>query len=148
MARTTVRDADCTSCGGAFQTDQPHRRKCYACAPPRVRGLDNLSQLPFQAVPDLPEDKDPPEFRPGRIEKMTVKRLADLGQLETPDGALLERMARDLDGNEVSGAARTSMSKQLSAALAEIEAKAPKEKDLVDTWADRARKRRERAIGE
>jgi len=147
MTRGTVRDAVCSGCGAEFQTDQPHRKKCYDCAPARVHGLTSLSQLPFQASPDLPDDPEPAPFRAGRIEKTTVKKLTELGQLDTPDGALLERMARDLDGNDITGAARTSMSKQLSLALAEIEAKVPKKKDVVDNWAERARKMRERAIG-
>lgn len=142
MTRGTVRDATCPECGNDFQTDQPHRRKCYGCNPARVR---DVTTLPFVGSDGIPSRADH-EFVPGRIEKTTVKKLQELGQLDTPDGALLERMARDLDSANVVGAARTSMSKQLSVALAEIEAKIPAKKDVVDTWADRARRMRERAM--
>lgn len=132
----------CETCTKPFETDVGNRRNCYRCSPQRLKVAGAPEPAPAPYIP--PSEPQQPRSA-GRVEKATLAELEALGWLETVDGALAALLARDLDGDELPGAQRTSMSKQLSAMMAEIRAQAPAEPDALDGIKDRIREKRERA---
>lgn len=132
----------CGRCSRPFETDATNRRNCYVCSPQRLKTAgDPIPQEPRYVPPEAPERPRPA----GRLERATLAELEKLEQADTVEGVLAVLLAHDLDGADVPGAQRTSMSKQLSMMMADIRALAPKEPDRLDDYQERIRKLREQA---
>lgn len=82
----------------------------------------------------------PHEPRPaGAIEKAITSELEVLEWLESVEGQLAVALARELDGVEITGASRTSMTKQLTSMIVAIRESAPSEPDEIDEAQTRVR---------
>jgi hypothetical protein len=137
-----LRKLKCGRCPRYFETDATNRRNCYVCSPQRLKTAGDPIPVEPRYIPPAPPERSPGT---GRLERATLAELERLEQAETIEGVLAILLARDLDGADVPGAQRTSMSKQLSAMMADIRALAPKEPDALDDYQARIRKLREEA---
>lgn len=129
-------------CGRLFSTSQANRKRCYSCSPARLRDVSERDPELTAASDAVPV---PVASRFGKITAATMAELERLGWEDSVEGALAESLARDLDGDGLPGAQRTSMSKQLTAMMESIRAVVPKAPDAVDSWQDRLRQKREQA---
>jgi hypothetical protein len=68
----------------------------------------------------------------GAIETAVRDELDTLDWLKTVEGMVALALARELDTGDITGAARTSMSKQLTNMMEGIRASAPGEPDELD----------------
>lgn len=158
MASHKIYTRNCGKCDREFQTDQGNRRNCFICAPARIvsdtkgrvtsiRPPEYVNQQPAHSVYEFPPQNrpvDPPpmphEPRPaGAIEKAITSELEVLEWLESVEGQLAVALARELDGVEITGASRTSMTKQLTSMIVAIRESAPSEPDEIDEAQTRVR---------
>ena len=129
----------CTVCKDPFDTDQPTRINCERCSPPRRKvPRETVIPLPVNRPPDYvppaaqtPKTSAEPE-KFGELEERIRTRLEEMALLEDWRAELALGLARDLDRPGVTGAPRTSMTKQLFTLMMEFEGKIPPKADDLD----------------
>lgn len=113
-------------CGTKFSRPLGSRRiYCEKCSPPRAR---------LAAVADAPASDD----SPGAIEAQALVRLEVAGRVDTIEGQLLLRMAREADSGRATSAQLGSLAeKLLRVADVALEGAKPVERDALDELAER-----------
>ena len=125
----------CPGCKRRFRPAKGTRRLwCTDCKPSRTLAADEAA--PVVLGPGSPG------WIPGPIESRALADLTAVDRLDTVEGQLTIRLAREIDGGRLTGAALASLGKQLleSKRQATAGTRAP-ERDAIDELADaRARK--------
>lgn len=127
------------SCGAQFITEQMNRAKCYTCSPARIKPK-NQPQAPRGGAPTADTVFDVPLSPPagaeeqpkGELETRIRQTLEKMNLLDNWKAELVLGLARDLDRPGVTGAPRTSMTKQLFSLMDEFEGRIPPEADAID----------------
>ena len=129
MADSRVYRRQCRKCRTTFETTAGQRIKCYDCSPAQGRGSEVI-----RIRPDVPEpvktsaDEEPT----GELESRIRDQLDTMGLLESWRAELALGLARDLDRPGVTGAPRTSMTKQLYGLMMDFEGETPPKDDALD----------------
>lgn len=133
-----VHQRKCVRCRDSFETTSGKRVKCFECSPAVGTGSQVIRLPGFTPKPAEPEsvprtsaDSEPDEPK-GELEVRIRKTLEDMGLSDNWKAELVLGLARDLDRPGVTGAPRTSMTKQLFSLMDEFEGRRPPEADDID----------------
>lgn len=154
----TLPDRSCEECGTAFTPSRRDQRFCKAYCrvkanrrPTKVgrakqegkSGAGSAEVVELKAAPAPPQDVD------GGLAAQVRSSLTDAGALATVAGMAALTLARQIEKGQDSGSAVASMTKQLSALMAEARAEsAPSQRDAADDVMARAAAKIMRLVGE
>jgi hypothetical protein len=120
-------------CGEVFITEQMNRAKCYTCSPARIKPKNQADTLPRGGFdPEAPAPAGADDGPKGELEDRIRKTLEAMELSDNWKAELVLGLARDLDRPGVTGAPRTSMTKQLFAIMDELEGRRPPKADAID----------------
>lgn len=150
LAKTVApKPIPCKNCGRLFVKNiGSNRVNCETCRPVRAQPspLVELSTIKTLAAQALSESAPAPrKKRRGAVELATAKELEQLERSGTVSAEIALRLARDLDGDEISGSQASTLGAQLLKVMSEVRASAPRPPDALDALSERIWAKRQAA---